>query len=242
MVTRRLPDAGDGPSRVYAVGDVHGHSAKLAAMHDAIRRDLAADPTSRPMLIHLGDYIDRGPHSAGCLALIGGPPALAGVPKLNLMGNHERMLLDALDTPSLGNVLLWRQNGGAATLESWGIALDTPAEGWAALIPPEQLRLLQGLALHHRVGPYLFVHAGVRPRVPLTEQRPHDLVWIRETFLLWEGEMLPEAPGTVVVHGHTPLEAPEVRANRIGVDTNAGRGGPLTCAVLGGETPRFIMV
>src|SRR5947209_12549543 len=143
MVTRRLPDAGDGPSRVYAVGDVHGHAAKLAAMHDAIRRDLAADPTSRPMLIHLGDYVDRGPDSAGCLALLAGPPSPAGVPTVNLLGNHERMLLDVLETPSPGKVLLWLQNGGDCTLESWGIGPYTPAEDWAALIPPEQLRLLQ---------------------------------------------------------------------------------------------------
>lgn len=240
MVTRRLADRPNGPTRIYAVGDVHGHSDKLLSMHQAIGRDLTADPTPRPLLIHLGDYIDRGPDSAGCLSLLAPMPPVPGVPTVNLMGNHERMLLDALERPTPHTVGLWLNNGGDAALESWGIPPNRP-ERWAAMIPPAQLTLLRTLRLEHAADPYLFVHAGVRPGLPLAAQRPHDLVWIRDAFLNWDGEMLPDAPGTIVVHGHTPVPTPEIRRNRIGIDTNTARGGPLTCVVLGGENPRFMV-
>ena len=242
MVTRRLPGTADAPTRLYAIGDVHGHADRLAAMHEAIRRDLATAPTPRPLLIHLGDYIDRGPDSARALSLVGPAPPLAGVPTVNLIGNHERMLLNALESPSRETAGLWLENGGASTLASWGIRADDPRERWGSLIPPAHLRLLRGLALHHRAGQFLFVHAGVRPGAPLAEQRPHDLVWIRLPFLAWDGAMLPEAPETIVVHGHTPELAPVVRRHRIGIDTGAAYGGPLTCVVLGAEEPRFLAV
>ncbi|HYZ61889.1 MAG TPA: metallophosphoesterase [Acetobacteraceae bacterium] len=244
MVTTKLPDSLDhgAGGRIYAIGDVHGHADKLIAMHEAIRRDLQSDPAPSPMLIHLGDYIDRGPDSALCLSMLAGRPPLSGVPTINLMGNHESMLLDALNGPSLATVGLWLHNGGDMALESWGVPREAPAERWAELIPPAQLALLRGLRLTYATERYLFVHAGVRPGVALAAQRPHDLLWIREQFLNWEGPMLPEAPDRIVVHGHTPAWEPELRPNRIGIDTNAARGGPLTCVVLDAGPPRFIQV
>ena len=230
------------PGLIYAVADVHGHADKLRAMHDAIRRELREQATREVLLVHLGDYVDRGPDSAEVLALLAAGPPIAGVPTVNLMGNHEAMLLGALDRGSELAVGNWLYNGGLATLESWGVDLDSPAGSWASQIPPEQLAFVRGLALHHSAGGYLFVHAGVRPGVPLARQISHDLLWIREPFLSWGGVLLPEAPELVIVHGHTPVPQPEVRPNRIGLDTGAGAGRALTCAVLGDGPPRFLQI
>ena len=238
MVTRRLP----GDTRIYAIGDVHGHADKLMSMHLAIRADLKRSPVPKPLLLHLGDYIDRGPDSAGCLSLLAPRPPIPGVPTVNLMGNHEWMFLTALDRNSPGAVELWFENGGEVTLESWGIAANAPPERWREAIPAAHLAFLRGLALHHVEGAYTFVHAGVRPGTALAEQSRTDMLWIREAFLDWDGPMLPDAPDSVVVHGHTPTYVPVLRPNRIGIDTNAGRGGPLTCVVLGAQEARFIQV
>ncbi len=158
------------------------------------------------------------------------------------MGNHEAMLLDALDNPNGQGLQLWLSNGAAPTLASWGIDWTARADEWIRLIPPAHLAFLRGLAINHVAHGYVFVHAGVRPGVTLAEQRETDMLWIRETFLSWDGIMLPETPETVIVHGHTPSPTPVVRHNRIGLDTGAGVGGPLTCAVLSAATPRFIQI
>lgn len=235
MVTEGLP----APERIYVVGDVHGHVEKLRILHSAIRMDLRAKP-AHALLVHLGDYIDRGPDPAGCIALLAEDPPIEGVPTVNLMGNHERMLLDALDHPH--RAMLWLQNGGTATLQSWGIPLDEPPSRWRERIPPSHLRFLEELALCHQAGRFVFVHAGVRPGIRLAMQTPTDMLWIRESFLDWDGTMLPDAPDRIIVHGHTPVSAPEVRPNRIGIDTNAGRGGMLTCAALSTDSVYFLQV
>ncbi len=218
--------------RVYAVGDVHGHRDKLAAIHARIRADLVARPVAEPLLVHLGDLIDRGPDSAGCLALLASGPPLRGVPTVTLMGNHEWMMLEALTSGGFEQADRWLDNGGAETLASWGLKSTSRPKEWLAAIPPRHLVFLRDLATHHVVDDYLFVHAGVRPGVPLAAQRTSDLLWIRDSFLRWDGIMLPEAPRRMVVHGHTPAPEPELRGNRIGLDTGAGKGRALTCAVL----------
>src|SRR4051794_21823230 len=190
MVTRRLPPG----ARIYAVGDVHGHADKLMAMHDAIRADLKQDKVADPLLIHLGDYIDRGPDSAGCLSMLTPRPPITGVRTINLRGNHEWMFLNALDRLSLNTVELWFDNGGEVTLESWGVPVRAPPERWRELIPPAHLALLRNLAPHHVEGPFTFVHAGVRPGIALADQNPMDMLWIRDEFLDWDGPMLPETP------------------------------------------------
>jgi serine/threonine protein phosphatase 1 len=226
--------------RAYAVGDVHGHLDRLLQVHDAIGADMRARPCGDAVVVHLGDYIDRGPDSAGVVAhLLAGPPA-PGMAVVNLMGNHEAMLLAALQDDSAGAVDDWLSNGGLDSLRSWGIPVRGQVRDWAGLLPPGHLRFLQGLLPHWSCGGALFVHAGVRPGVPLAEQAPDDLLWIREAFLRWRGTMLPETPDALVVHGHTPSPQPELRPNRLGLDTGAGRGGPLTCAVLEGMEAWFI--
>lgn len=227
--------------RIYVIGDVHGHRAKLQQVHDRIRADLARRPVAAPVLVHLGDLIDRGPDSAGCLALLADGPPLRGVPTINLMGNHEWMLLQAFTNGAKAATLggsgaddidRWLDNGGAQTLTSWGLKSTMPVREWLAGIPPRHLVLMHGLRPYWATDGYLFVHAGVRPGIPLAKQRETDLLWIRESFLKWDGVMLPETPQRMIVHGHTPQPTATLKHNRIGLDTGAGKGGPLTCAIL----------
>ena len=243
MIQHRLDARLDGlppGRRVYAVGDVHGHLDRLRRIHAAIRDDLRARPCADAVVVHLGDYIDRGPDSAGVIALLlDGPPA-PGVAVMNLCGNHEALMLHALADGGHGPVDDWLRNGGLETLRSWGIPSRSPARDWAGLLPPDHLAFLQGLDLHWQCGGALFVHAGVRPGASLRDQTTDDLLWIRDDFLRWRGVMLPDQPGTLIVHGHTPAAAPDLRPNRLGLDTGAGRGGPLTCAVLEGMGAWFM--
>ena len=221
--------------RVYAIGDVHGCSAALASLHAAIAADLAARPVRSAVLIHLGDYIDLGPDSAGVIALLADAPAIAGVTVINLMGDHERMLLDAL-AGDRATATDWLWAGGRQSLTSWGIDPDTPREFWDAALPATHVAFLHELAMSHREGDYLFVHAGIRPGIALENQTPDDLLTIRQPFLWSEADF-----GVVVVHGHNTSPLPSVAPNRIGIDTGAGNGGRLTCAVLEEDLVGFLV-
>ncbi len=225
-------------TRVYAVGDVHGCDTRLAALHDSIADDLARRPIEHPQLVHLGDYIDRGPNSAGVVARLAAGQSLPGVPTVNLRGNHEQMMLDALADP--GATPQWLANQGADTLASWGIPANADPHSWTGRIPLRVLSFLAGLELMHVVDDYVFVHAGLRPGVALARQAPDDLMWIRKGFLDWPGQLVPDIPGLIAVHGHTPVPAPQVRRNRIGIDTGAVTGGALTCVVLEGTRLRYL--
>jgi serine/threonine protein phosphatase 1 len=213
--------------RVYAIGDVHGCADRLVALYAAIDADLAARPSpSEALLLHLGDYVDRGPDSAGVLEALLNPSGLAGAGAIHLLGNHEAMMLEACAARAPPDALaFWMANGGLATLESYGTDPHEPE--WLARIPCAHLALLRNCPLQQRLGDYLFVHAGVRPDVPLDRQDPEDLLWIREPFLSWRGKL-----ESVVVHGHTPMPVPTIRPHRIGIDTGACFGGDLTCLVL----------
>jgi serine/threonine protein phosphatase 1 len=220
--------------RVYAIGDVHGCAERLWALHEAIAADLAARPIAAPLLLHLGDYVDRGPDSAAVVARLAQGDPLAGIPTVNLMGNHERTMIDALSGHGAA-ATDWMIAGGREALASWGGDPDAPRDTWPAHVPDAHMAFLRALALRHQEGGYLFVHAGIRPGIPLDEQTASDLVSIRSSFLYSERDF-----GVVVVHGHTPHKTPVVRHNRIGLDTGAVFGGPLTCAALEGETIGFI--
>lgn len=240
MVTKELPDGLGGlpPDRIYAIGDVHGQHEKLKAVHALIRADLSTNPVDRAHIVHLGDYIDRGPESAGCLQLLVHGSPVSGVPCTNLLGNHEQMLLNALTDAREAE--MWLSNGGAATLLSWGIDPNTKHALWADLIPTHHLHLLNTLVPKLQLGRYLFVHAGVRPGVRLSMQSRTDLLWIRDSFLDWQGPMLPDLPSLRIVHGHTPSAEPQLRPNRLGIDTNATRGGKLTCAALSSDSVYYL--
>ena len=220
-------------TRIYAVGDIHGRADLLA---DLLRQIEADDKSRRPMasrLIFLGDYVDRGPDSHGVIEML-----LHELPEHMardfLMGNHERMLLDAIADDAV--MPLWLVNGGGAAVQSYARAARERGEAvgpWrdvGDLIPAEHWAFFDALQLQVSYGGYAFVHAGVRPGIGLAEQDPHDLLWMREPFLSYSGDF-----GKVVVHGHTPLEAPELRDNRIGIDTGAIFTGCLTALVLEGD-------
>ena len=212
--------------RVYAVGDVHGCREQLVDLHAAIAADVAARPSPSVLLMHLGDYIDIGPDSAGVIDVLARPSPITGATTVNLMGDHERMLLDALSGDRAA-ATDWLWAGGRASLASWGIDPDVPREQWQAALPASHVAFLRSLVLTHREGDYLFVHAGIRPGVMMAQQTPDDLLTMRQPFLWSDADF-----GAVVVHGHNTSPLPAVTGNRIGIDTGAGHGGPLTCVVL----------
>jgi serine/threonine protein phosphatase 1 len=212
--------------RIYAVGDIHGCRDKLAALHTLIAADFLARPTGSAVLVHLGDYIDQGPDSAGVVSLLVSGPAVAAMAVVNLLGDHERMLLEGL-AGDRAAATDWLWAGGKEALASWGLDPQLPREQWEIALPAPHVAWLRGLALTHREGGYLFVHAGVRPGVSLVEQSRDDLVTMRQPFLSTEQDL-----GLIVVHGHSSAPSVHIGTNRIGIDTGAGIGGKLTCAVL----------
>jgi len=230
-----------GGTRVYAIGDIHGRADLLDEMMHLIARDREAHPGSEAVLVFVGDYVDRGPDSAGVIDLLLKAGRVGAYRMHLLKGNHEVMFLDFL--ADAANFLQWAANGGVSTLESYDIdveamRMETPErlrKTALTTIPDEHLKLLRGLRTSVVIGDYLFVHAGVRPGVPLDAQSEHDLIWIREPFLDFEGDL-----GKVVIHGHTPVPEPDIRPNRIDIDTLAWRSGILTALVLEGTERRFL--
>jgi serine/threonine protein phosphatase 1 len=233
--------------RIYAVGDVHGCAAQLDALHQDIAADLADRPVAEARLIHLGDYVDRGLDSAVVIErLLQGPPVFRrargadrsqpyDLPIINLMGNHEQMMLAALQEGNGPMERLWRHNGGDASLRSWGINPGILPALWQRQVPAAHVDWLRALGKYVCFGNYIFVHAGLRPGVALAAQSIDDMLWIREPFLSFAGDF-----GMVVVHGHTPVQKPAVRSNRIGIDTGAVLGGSLTCVVLQDDRVGFL--
>jgi serine/threonine protein phosphatase 1 len=200
----------------YAFGDIHGSLDKMQALVAACRQH--ADGRAM-QFVFLGDYIDRGPDCAGVVRAMMDLQDELQERLIALMGNHEAWLLAVLDggAPARG----WLFNGGAQTLLSYGVR-D------AGDLPPAHVEWMRWLRLSYDDGRRLFVHAGVNPDKPLDAQDEHDLLWIREPFLT-DGRDY----GRLIVHGHTPLETakPELRSNRLNLDTAAVFGGPLTAAV-----------
>lgn len=238
----RAPRVPDGV-RIYAVGDVHGHLDLLLRLEAMIDADARAAGASRVVQVMLGDYIDRGPDSRGVVEhLIARRQERELV---TLRGNHEAYVLDLAHDPLV--LLGWARYGGRETLASYGYGLpdlDEPAlldlapriaaQVFEAL-PETHLAFFRETVLHHACGDYLFVHAGLRPGVPLARQKPGEMMMIRQGFLNSDTDF-----GRVVVHGHTPGPEPVIRANRIGIDTHAYHTGVLTCLVLEGEEQRFL--
>jgi serine/threonine protein phosphatase 1 len=181
----------------------------------------------------LGDYVDRGPQSAQVIDLL-----VTGFgPRLQvrcLRGNHEAMMMAAVQDPHCAMAERWLANGGVETLASYGLRADQVAL-LDQVLPDLHRRFLHGLANSHRRGDYLFAHAGVDPRRPLDQQKEEALIWIREPFLSHQGDY-----GAVVVHGHTIVDAAQQHSNRIAVDTGAFRSLRLTCAVLQGNAVSFL--
>ncbi len=226
--------------RVYAVGDVHGRLDLLTALIAQIASDDAAREAADSRLILLGDYVDRGPDSAGVLRYIRENLLPTGNVTL-LRGNHEQYMLAAHD----GNVealTAWLRYGGWETLQSYGVdegAIEQRSHltiaAMQAAIPAADIELLRALEVQYRSGDYFFVHAGIRPGTALDAQSEQDMLWIRERFLADDRDH-----GVIIVHGHSPTDAPELRRNRIGVDTLAYDSGRLTAVGLEGTERWFI--
>lgn len=240
----REAPASTGGRLVYAVGDVHGRFDVLGPLLRGIAQDaLATQPAERPLLVFLGDYVDRGPESRQVVDRILQMQADGEFEIAALKGNHEEALLQFLDEPGFAST--WMEHGGAATLASYGVqpaASRTDAAAWVAVrdefegaLPDAHRRFYQGLELVRVVGDYAFVHAGVRPGVALGAQSERDLLWIRHEFLNDRGPF-----DKVIVHGHTPTEEPQMMRHRLGLDTGAYATGVLTAVRLYGEDQRLM--
>nr|WP_246658111.1 metallophosphoesterase family protein [Afipia massiliensis] len=224
-------------TRVYAVGDIHGRSDLLAETIARIDDDARRRPVEHVVEVYLGDYIDRGPDSSGVLDLLA--VRLVRRHAICLRGNHEAILERFLrqDADALYH---WSKLGGLQTLASYGVVprsrsgFETPSairRSLMELFPREHELFLQCLRNSFVCGDFLFVHAGIKPGVPMNLQDPEDLYWIRDEFLNSEINH-----GKVIVHGHTPVDHPDIRQNRINIDTGAWRTGVLTCIAIEGAS------
>lgn len=204
----------------FAIGDIHGCLGKLRRLVARCEREAGGN---RCKFVFIGDYIDRGPDSRGVIDYLMALQARLGGDAVFLMGNHEALALTV-------------QDGGASAETSSADDGVLPCGGSIKHdFSPDQLNWLRALALMHDDGRRLFVHAGINPETPFDAQDPHDLVWIREPFL-----SATTGYGRLVVHGHTPMKTgwPDLRANRLNIDTGAVFGGPLTAALFTDERTR----
>lgn len=228
--------------RLYAIGDVHGRLDLLRAMHEAITAEIERDRPADWRIIHLGDYVDRGPDSKGVVEFLADRSS-ADARVITLAGNHDVGFADFLAVPdSRGLFANW---GGDATARSYGVEADFRdlvrlSYSHAALVravPIKHQRFLENLGFSVEFGDFFFCHAGIRPGVPLDRQSRDDLVWIRDRFLDHAG-LHPK----VVVHGHTPHAEPQILANRVNVDTLAYQSGLLSGLVVDGTEKRLIEI
>ncbi len=232
-----------GGRRIYAVGDVHGRADLLVRLIAEITADASRGSfTGRPILVFLGDYIDRGFQSREVIDVLLGE-SMSPFETYFLKGNHEAAMLQFLDDPQIGP--RWASFGGIETLVSYGVRPPVnraSSEAWAqasadlkAALPSAHLRFLANLDLSVRIGDYVFVHAGVRPGVPLEKQTEQDMLWIRDAFLADRRPL-----GVVVVHGHTPAVLPYRDGRRVGLDTGAYLSGRLTAARFEHDSVEFL--
>jgi serine/threonine protein phosphatase 1 len=234
--TRRVPDG----TRVYCVGDIHGRDDLLGEMARRVEADMGTQSFDHTLTVFLGDYVDRGHGSMAVVERL----ACSEWPNpiVALAGNHEDLLMTFLEDEAV--LEAWRRLGGLETMHSYGVDVGLAMAGrdfkaaqaaFAARFPERHRHFLEALKVSAAFGDYFFCHAGIRPGVPLDHQERGDLLNIRDSFLSSEAEH-----GKIVVHGHTPSVAPEIRPNRIGIDTAAYATGRLTCLVLEKDQRRFL--
>ncbi|MBS0246347.1 MAG: serine/threonine protein phosphatase [Proteobacteria bacterium] len=227
--------------RIYAIGDIHGRLDLLERAIAAIDRDVETRGPAE-LTVTLGDYIDRGPSSCGVIERLLTNPF--PTPHVALKGNHEQVLEQFLVDP--GILAEWRTGGALETLHSYRVPVadammgrnyEAASKALVAALPEAHRDFIAGLKTSHLTERYFFCHAGVRPGIPFAAQSDDDLMWIRHEFLSSEQDF-----GRRVVHGHTPVAEPEVRTNRINIDTGAFATGRLTCIALEGDRHRFLKV
>jgi serine/threonine protein phosphatase 1 len=228
--------------RIYAIGDVHGCVDLLERAFASIDNDIAGLSNERVVQVFLGDYVDRGPDTKRTLDLL--IDRSRDHETVFVRGNHERLMLDFVDRPLI--LPEWWSVGGAQTLLSYGLSLSSQwkpgEEFWlrdalVAAMPESHRVFLASLRSAYSCGDFFFTHAGARPGIPLELQREDDLMGIREPFLNSRYDF-----GKIVVHGHTPVRAPEVHANRINIDTGAYATGCLSILLIEDSQLSFRLV
>lgn len=232
--TARVPDG----VRVYAIGDVHGRNDLLIKLLAKIDADNAARGEADTHIVFLGDLVDRGDDSAGVIETAISRSKSGGKTRF-LMGNHEEVFVQACRKRDPKIARFFIRIGGEATILSYPITrseymsldMEQLCARLETLVPEEHLAFLESFEDQITIGDYAFVHAGIRPDVPLCDQKPSDLRWIREEFVDQRGDL-----EKVIIYGHTIYAEVEERGSRIGIDTGAYASGKLTAIGLeGGE-------
>jgi serine/threonine protein phosphatase 1 len=226
-------------TRIYAIGDIHGRADLLADLIERIDDDLCRRPVDYAVEVYLGDYIDRGTDSKAVIDIL--CHRLVHRNAICLRGNHEAILEDFLQDPDV--VYGWMRLGAQSTFTSYGVSIPTTTQlvparihrAFCDALPRTHVLFLRCMRNIYQCGDYLFVHAGIRPGVPLDQQVQDDLIWIRDEFLHSTADH-----GCTVVHGHTPVAHPEICSNRINIDTGAVFSGRLTCIVLEAGSVLFL--
>jgi serine/threonine protein phosphatase 1 len=221
-------------TRIYAIGDVHGRADLLADTIARIDDDIRRRPIRYAVELYLGDYVDRGPDSKSVIDQLA--VRIVDNRAVCLRGNHEALMERFLRDPTAFHQ--WQQLGALQTLASYGVDPSASGASVARLrrrflnaFPRLHELFLQCLRDHYCCGDFLFVHAGIRPGISIERQDPDDLLWIRHEFLNSVSNH-----GKIIVHGHTPVPHPDIRSNRINIDTGAWRSGTLTCVAIEGTT------
>jgi serine/threonine protein phosphatase 1 len=236
--SRSVSASAPADTRIYAVGDIHGRADLLSEITARIDDDIRRRPIAHTVEIYLGDYVDRGPHSRTVMDLLA--VRLVANHAVCLRGNHEAVMEGFLQDPAI--LQYWQQLGGMQTLASYGVEPHDETETASDLhrrfldaFPRAHELFIQCLRNQFSCGDFLFVHAGIRPDIPIDQQDVNDLIWIRNEFL--ESTRDHER---FIAHGHTPVPHPDIRHNRINIDTGAWRTGTLTCIAIEGSTILFL--
>lgn len=235
-----LDASGPAGVRIYAIGDIHGRHDCLSQMHRLIEEETRAAPDTDWRVVHLGDYCDRGPDTRDVMERLIEVTA-ADRRVLALRGNHDQAFLQFLE--GRGSPMLFVNFGGETTARSYGVradfsspsALEETRRRLNAAVPESHREFLRSLPYAATLGDFFFCHAGIQPQVPFDKQDHETLLWIRDEFLDW-----PLLHPKLIVHGHTPVPQPEVRSNRVDVDTMAFHTGRLTALVIEGSDKRFL--
>lgn len=240
-LTRRLSLLPDGVC-AYAIGDVHGRADLLERLLELVKLDVAKGGFSQGYIVFLGDYIDRGFQSKKVLDLIL-DQNWGDIKTVFLLGNHEQTMLDFLRSPDVG--MQWAEYGGLETLNSYTVQAPQQKQDIVAweqtmlelqqALPSSHLDFLQNLRSSFELGNCFFVHAGIDPAKSLDMQTDDDLLWIRDKFLASKKTF-----EKVIVHGHTPEDAPVWNGRRIGADTGAYITNRLTAARICGNQVDFL--
>jgi len=225
-------------TRIYAVGDIHGRADLLSEIIERIDDDVRRRPIAHTVEVYLGDYVDRGPDSRTVIDLLA--VRLVANHAICLRGNHEAVMEGFFQDPAI--LHYWQQLGGMQTLASYGVEPRNGTEtagdlhrSFLGIFPRAHELFMQCLRYQFSCGDFLFVHAGIRPDIPIDQQKPDDLIWIRNEFL-----DSAQDHERFIVHGHTPVPHPDIRRNRINIDTGAWKTGTLTCIAIEGSTILFL--